>query len=394
MGALITICSLLLFAYVFDIFSSKIKIPTVIILLLTGWLLQIVTTWFNIGIPDLNSLLTPLGTLGLILIVLEGSLELEINRSKVPLIFKSGMGAFGSILFFNFIISFLLIQIYEVSVHKALINAIPLSIISSAIAIPSSRTFRHSTREFIIYESSLSDILGVILFTFVTTYSTFHISIFGAFILQTILMLIISLAFSVLLVFLMKKVKHKVKFLPIVIFIILIYSIAKELHLPALIFILIFGLFLKNIKKLERIPFLSRYDFSSLDQETNRFSDLVSEMTFLIRVLFFILFGFLLSTKDIIDTNSLFWSFPITAIIFLIRYIQLKVSGENVSPLLFIAPRGLITILFFLSIPAADLISAINKSVITQVILLTSLVIMVATFKKQPKTEDSEIQNL
>lgn len=393
MGALITICSLLLFAYVFDIFSSKIKIPTVIILLLTGWLSQIIISGLDIKTPDLSDLLTPLGTLGLILIVLEGSLELEINRSKIPLIFKSGIGALGSIVLFNFIVSFLLIQFYDVSIHKALINAIPFSIISSAIAIPSSRSLPYSSREFIIYESSLSDIIGVVLFTFVTTYYTFHASIIGVFILQTILMLVISLAFSVLLVFLMKKVKHKVKFLPIVIFIILIYSIAKELHLPALIFILIFGLLLKNIQKLEKISFLKRFDFSSLDKEISKFNDLVYEMTFLIRVLFFILFGFLLSTNDIINTNSLYWSLPITVIIFLIRYIQLKATKEKIDPLLFIAPRGLITILLFLSIPASDLIPAINKSVITQVILLTSFVIMIATFKKQTTTQETEKQN-
>jgi hypothetical protein len=36
----------------------------------------------DIEIPDLTSTLPILGTIGLILIVLEGSLELELNKSK------------------------------------------------------------------------------------------------------------------------------------------------------------------------------------------------------------------------------------------------------------------------------------------------------------------------
>jgi hypothetical protein len=41
---------------------------------------------FDINLPDLTATLPVLGTIGLILIVLEGSLELELNRSKVGLI--------------------------------------------------------------------------------------------------------------------------------------------------------------------------------------------------------------------------------------------------------------------------------------------------------------------
>jgi hypothetical protein len=40
---------------------------------------------FDINLPDLATL-PVLGTIGLILIVLEGSLELELNKSKVGLI--------------------------------------------------------------------------------------------------------------------------------------------------------------------------------------------------------------------------------------------------------------------------------------------------------------------
>lgn len=74
---LITICALLLLAYIFDITSSKTKIPSVILLLLLGWTVNKITQVFNINVPNLESVLPIIGTIGLILIVLEGSLELE-----------------------------------------------------------------------------------------------------------------------------------------------------------------------------------------------------------------------------------------------------------------------------------------------------------------------------
>src|SRR6187549_1213029 len=90
---IITLCVLVLIAYAFDLTSSKTKIPSVILLLLLGWVLRQLTTYLNINLPDLSPALPILGTVGLILIVLEGSLELELNKSKSILIAKSFLTA-------------------------------------------------------------------------------------------------------------------------------------------------------------------------------------------------------------------------------------------------------------------------------------------------------------
>ena len=74
---IITFCVLLLIAYVFDLTSSKTKIPSVILLLLLGWSVRQLTVLLDIHLPDFSPILPVLGTVGLILIVLEGSLELE-----------------------------------------------------------------------------------------------------------------------------------------------------------------------------------------------------------------------------------------------------------------------------------------------------------------------------
>ena len=46
----------------------------------------------------------------------------------------------------------------------AALAAMPFAVVSSAVAIPSSAGLADATREFVVYESSLSDILGVLVF--------------------------------------------------------------------------------------------------------------------------------------------------------------------------------------------------------------------------------------
>lgn len=121
----IIICILLLLAYAFDVSATFTKIPSVILLLLLGSVVRYVTISLNIVIPDLNPFLPVLGTIGLILIVLEGSLDLEINRSKIPMIKKSVLVALVPMFVMAFGLAFLLGALNEDSFKLNLINVIP-----------------------------------------------------------------------------------------------------------------------------------------------------------------------------------------------------------------------------------------------------------------------------
>jgi hypothetical protein len=60
-------------------------------------------------------------------------------------------------------------------------------------------------------------------------------------------------------------------------------------------------------------------------------------------------------------------------------------------PLLFIAPRGLITILLFLKIPISNKIPLVNKALVIQVIVLTALIMMIGLiFDKKDKVRIEE----
>src|SRR5690606_37061252 len=162
-------------------------------------------------------------------------------------------------------------------------NAIPLAVISSAVAIPSAQNFGSKTREFITYESSLSDIFGVIFFNFIVLNSVIDALSVGIFLLEILGILIVTFGATLGLSYMLSKINHHVKFVPIVLMVILIYAIAKEYHLPALVFILFFGLFLQNLDELKHISFINKLRPEILNRETHKFREFISEAAFLIR---------------------------------------------------------------------------------------------------------------
>ena len=374
---IISICVLLLIAYIFDVSSPKTRIPSVILLLLVGWAARQGANFLGLHIPDLSPILPVIGTVGLILVVLEGSLEVELNRSKLGLIVRSTVVALLPIILLSMLLALAFEHFDGISFRTGLLNAIPLCVISSTIAISSSQNLPTKDSEFVTYESSLSDIFGVIFFNFVVRNEVIDLSSFTEFGAQIVIILVVTVAATLGLSFLLSKIKHHVKFLPIILLIILIYTIAKMYHLPALIFIFVLGLFIGNLDKFERFRFMKRLRPEILVKEVSRLQELTKEITFSIRSLFFLLFGYLIETSELLNTNTLVWAIAISGGIFLVRFIFLKLSGQNVFPLLFIAPRGLITILLFISIPVGQTTNLVNNSLIIQVIIITALIMMI-----------------
>lgn len=376
LAVIITLCSLLLIAYLFELSSARTKIPSVILLLLLGWLVRQVLSFMKISLPDFAAVLPIFGTIGLILIVLEGALELEVNRAKTGLIIKSFIGALFSMLAAAFSLAFLLNYFLAYPFKDSLVNIIPFCVISSAIAIPSVRNLNSSSKEFVIYESSLSDIIGVLLFNFIALNAVIDTNSFKQFGLELSIMVPVTVVATVGLSLLLHKIEHHIKFVPIILLIILIYTVSKVYHLPALIFILLFGLFIGNLDELHRFSWIRKLHPEVLDREVQKFKELTIEAAFLVRALFFLLFGYLLESAEILNPDTLMWSAIIVAVIFLIRFIQLKLSRLSIIPLLFVAPRGLITILLFLSIDPANQVALISKSLVIQVIILSTFIMM------------------
>ena len=347
--------------------------------------------FFHIPIPDLEAILPQLGTVGLILIVLEGALELELNESKLPLIGKSALLAIIPMLALSFLLAYAFHYFGGVSFKIGLANAIPFAIISSAIAIPSAQNSGKRNKEFITYESSLSDIFGVIFFNFISLNDNVGAKSFSDFIVELFFILIITFIATLGLAFLLSKIKHHVKFLPIILIVISIYSLSKIYHLPALIFIMLFGLFLGNLKLLKKNKYVHLLKPEILYKEVHKFKELTSEIAFLVRALFFLLFGYLIQTSEIFNLTTVVWASAITFGIFFFRLISLKWLKLSIEPLFYIAPRGLITILLFLTLPAAQKLDLSNKSLIVQVIVMSALIMMVGLMVSPEEKLEVEI---
>lgn len=373
---IIIICSLILIAYLFDISAKNTRIPGVVLLLTVGILAKLSTNYLNFRVPNLEPYLPVIGTVGLILIVLEGSLELEISSQKQKLFTSTVMSACIGLALFSVVLAVGLYYLNKKPFLTCLVNAIPLGIISSAIAIPSVKNLSTHNREFVIYESSMSDILGIIFFNFLVLHNSFGIATYTSFLFDIIIIIALSIVASIGLGSMISKLNHHIKYIPIVTILILLYVITKIYHLPSLMLVLIFGLFLNNVY-LFKLDFLKKWiNADSIKAEVNSFEHLIAEVTFVIRSFFFIMFGYYTNLETLLSLPDFVNAILILIFIFAGRYLIFTLLKIKTEPLLYIAPRGLITILLFLAIPDTHQILEVNKGLLTQVIFLTAFVMM------------------
>ena len=396
---------LIIFSYLFDAFSRKTKFPSVILLMATGIIFRFFISFS--GYDDfafLDNLIPVLGTVGLILIVLEGAIELEINRKKMPLILKGFLAALAILIANIFALQWVFENIFGIQNTIAVLFAIPLSIISSAVAIPSAASLIDKEREFIIYESTFSDILGIMIFNYAIRQFESEQVLVGAeplisLVLQILGVIMISLLITYVLFRLMQQIDHNVKFFLILALLILVYAFGKLLHLPALVTIFIFGIFMSNVKSL--LPrFLRNYlDLDATRKEIQEFHILTAESTFLVRTFFFLFFGFSIQLSNFKSIIPFFYGLIIFLVMFLVRYMYIAITSLKIkpSPIVYMSPRGLISILLFIQLKDVSFInldqSPIDERVLLIVILSSMLVMLLGTMKKQIDKEEIIINN-
>jgi len=374
---ILILCVIILLSYLFDITSRYSRIPGVILLIALGIGLQLITNSTGLEIPNFRPLLPLIGTLGLVLIVLDASLDLKLEKKKARLLRDSVLSALVLLVIVVTAGSLVLVKVFNHTPVSAVLNTIPLGIISSAVAIPSAVTLSSREKEFIIYESSFSDIFGIMAFDFIlfsltdTNGGVAHYLAAG---LATILIAAVTTAG---LAIMLHKVTYHINYVIIMTFVVLVYVLAELYHLPALLLVLVFGLALSNSRFVEN-TFIKRYvEFDKFNRDLEAFRKILGELTFLVRSFFFIIFGYYTSVQGIFLPSNLLIALVITSVILLVRWLFFRVVVRVKSPaLVLFAPRGLITILLFLSIPAGYIIPEINTEVITLVILMSLLAMM------------------
>ena len=203
---LITLSSLVILSYLFNIVARYVKIPSVILLLVTGAALKYFGDRFGIHLSGIPFFLNLFGDIGLIMIVLEGSLDLTLTRKKIPLIGKSMLSAILILAGTCSLIYLVLHNYLGIQMRNAIIYSIPLAVISSAIAIPSVKELSEHKKEFIVYESTFSDIIGIMVFNFAILDNALSSESFMDFFLNIIYIILISFVSSALLVFMLNSI--------------------------------------------------------------------------------------------------------------------------------------------------------------------------------------------
>lgn len=385
---------LIILSYLFNIIARSTGIPSIIFLIGTGIIIKILLPVLDVPDFDFQAILEVLGIIGLIMIVLEASLDLKISKEKKTVITRSLSIAFLSLIFTGIIISFVVSAYLETTFLQALVYALPLSVISSAIVIPSTSELPPDKKEFLIYESTFSDILGIMLFYFLLESKTsngfwdlgFHI------LLSLSITIIISFALSYLLIFIFQNIRSNVKLFLLISTLILLYSIAKTIKLSSLLLILVFGLILENRRFFFRGKLRNLIKEGSLREISKDFRILTLESSFVVRTFFFILFGIALSPQSIFDPKVWLVSLIVIIAIYGVRFIILKILHiKTLFPELLLAPRGLITILLFYAIPEEFVHEGFNPGIVLMVIIVSSLAMTgsLVFAKKRSKLEVS-----
>lgn len=375
---LLLLCGIVVLSYLFSIVSKYIRVPSVLLLLFAGIGLRAIANFYGWQINVPEKITESLGVVGLIMIVLEAGLDVQLSKQKVGLIRNSFLSATFILMFSAALIATILWYWLKQPFERCLVYALPLSIMSSSIVLPSIHHLTERKKEFLIYEASFSDIIGILFFNYFTAKEILTWQSFVAFGGNIIIAVILSLVLSIALLFILAKTKMNIKFFLIFALLILIYETGKMAGLPSLLAILVFGLLINNWEVIRLPKFLHRFKEEEVQSLRNLLHSITAESSFLIRTFFFIFFGFSIQLNFLQQPEVWLVGSMIVITLFFIRLLYFRFFlHTNMFPESFLIPRGLITIVLFYKIPEALKLGTFNEGILFFVILSTSIIMAI-----------------
>jgi NhaP-type Na+/H+ or K+/H+ antiporter len=265
---------------------------------------------------------------------------------------------------------------------------------SSAIIIPSVAHLTNYKKEFLIYESTFSDILGIMVFYMIIenidTGGMRQLSFaIGS---NIFLTLVISVVLSYVLLYIIQNIKGGAKFFLFLAVLVLLYAVGKMFHLSSLIIILMFGLLLRNYKVLLFWKLKDWLKDAKIEAVFNEFNMITVETSFLVRTFFFVVFGMTLPLSSLLN-----WKVWLISLIFLVVTYVLRfgliyvIEKKDTMPQTFVAPRGLISILLFFAIPESLKSNGFQKGILFVVIIAASVIMawaLIANGKNNEQVEE------
>lgn len=379
---------IIVLSYFYNIISQKTNIPSVLMLIATGLVIKTLLDGADLESLNLMPILELLGIVGLIMIVLEAALDLNLNKQKLPLIGKSMLLGIAGVILTGTAGVFIIKQFTEATWHQSIFYAIPPAVISSAIVIPSVGSLKEEQREFLIYESTFSDIFGIMVFYFFESFvqadqtSSMLIS-FGW---TTLVTIVLSFILSYILVWAFQKIESGAKLFLLISVLVLLYSLGKIMHLSSLLIILTFGLVFNNRKLFFQGKLSKFIKPVAVRRILVDFRLITIETAFVVRTFFFIVFGMTIVLSQLVSIKVFLISMLMIAAVFGIRYLLIFLIDKSaLKTEVWIAPRGLITILLFFAIPAEYHINDFEPGILLYIILGTGVLMSYSLIKNKQK---------
>jgi NhaP-type Na+/H+ or K+/H+ antiporter len=390
---IVTISVFIILSYLFGEFSKRTNIPSVLLLIFTGVGLGLLLPYLGIETFNYNPMLKILGIVGLIMIVLEGALDLQLTKEKMGMIGKAVILALLGIGVSIAGITVALTLFFKMETGIAALYASTLSVISSAIVLPSVSNLAEKEKEFLVYESCISDIVGIMVFTLIEAIlisGNLGTSV-AEFSFNVVITIVISFLVSVALIFMFKFLTGQTKLFLFIAILVLIYALGKLMGLSSLLLILVFGLVLKNHELVFRgrlKGIISRMEFRLMERN---FHIITRETAFVLRTFFFLVFGLSIDLGSMFDVKVLIISAVLVFFIFISRWLMSGMMLKQFDNVVkYIAPRGLITILLYYKIPEELKSPAFEDGLLLWVIVLTSLILTVGLVRYKVPVESKQ----
>lgn len=347
--AILIASTFLLAAFAVEHFDRRTGVPSVIVMITLGLLAEPLLGPFGVVGTELKSMVPVAGAIGLVLIVLEGALDIELRRERIRLAATAFAVAVAGFVLCTAAFALIAVHTLHMGYFQAVVLATPFAVISSAIAIPGSHFLEQRAREFVVYESSVSDIFGVLVFIALLnsdgTLRGFLTDLAGG----GLLSLVLAFACSVTLLLVTTRADAHVRYVPLLAGLFALYAAGQLLHLSPLIMVLLFGLMLNNKPALDRVPLLRRVSESISATTVGEFRVLVQELTFSVRGFFFFLLGYSTNLSDFTVPRSWAAAAVVLGVVYAVRCLLLRLIDPRLAATLtWIAPRGLVTVLLYL----------------------------------------------
>lgn len=379
--AILTASLCLLFAFGIERLGRKTGIPSVALLIAMGLLGRPVLGHLGWTLTGLDAVVPVIGTIGLVLIVLEGAFDLELKRERWRLVAVAACAATLCFVLWTIGFCLLVIALLRLDTYHALLVAIPFAVVSSAVAIPSSQRLPDRAREFVVYESSISDILGILVFFALLDSDGTVTGGVSNLLVGTSVSLLFGVVSALLLLVALVKLEGRIRFIPLLAGLFALYAGGKLLHLSPLIMVLMFGLVLNNPNLLKRVkPLTPIAAAPCFDLTVKEFKTLASELTFAVRGFFFLLLGYWSEPAGFMSLDAWFMAGLALCIVYLMRYPVLRLlQVSHLRAVQWIAPRGLITVLLYMSAKDKVALPAHVDGTVMLVVLFTAVAISVAS---------------